>query len=43
MYVGGDIQPGGILMIPTQVAHACSLRQIFIKPLPTVHAIYLTK
>ena len=31
---GSDIQPGDILMIPTQGAYTYSLRQHFIKPLP---------
>ncbi|MBU0484758.1 MAG: alanine racemase [Proteobacteria bacterium] len=35
-YWGGDIQPGDILMIPTQGAYTYSLRQNFIKPLPKV-------
>lgn len=35
-YWGEDIQPGDILMIPTQGAYTYSLRQHFIKPLPTV-------
>jgi len=39
MYFGEDIQPGDILMIPTQGAYTYSLRQDFIKPLPTVHTI----
>jgi len=39
MYFGEDIQPGDILMIPTQGAYTYSLRQHFIKPLPAVHTI----
>ena len=39
MYFGADIQPGDILMIPTQGAYTYSLRQNFIKPLPAVHTI----
>ncbi len=39
MYFGDDIQPGDILMIPTQGAYTYSLRQNFIKPLPSVHTI----
>jgi diaminopimelate decarboxylase len=39
MYFGEDIQPGDILMIPTQGAYTYSLRQNFIKPLPAVHTI----
>ena len=35
-YFGSDIQPGDILMIPTQGAYTYSLRQTFIKPLPCV-------
>ena len=35
-YWGKDIQPGDILLIPTQGAYTYSLRQEFIKPLPTV-------
>ncbi|MBU0675708.1 MAG: decarboxylase [Proteobacteria bacterium] len=35
-YWGEDIQPGDILMIPTQGAYTYSLRQNFIKPLPEV-------
>ncbi len=38
-YFGTDIQPGDILMIPTQGAYTYSLRQTFIKPLPQVHTI----
>ena len=33
---GTDIQPGDVLMIPTQGAYTYSLRQEFIKPLPAV-------
>jgi diaminopimelate decarboxylase len=33
-YFGSDIQPGDILLIPTQGAYTYSLRQNFIKPLP---------
>jgi diaminopimelate decarboxylase len=36
MYFGKNIQPGDILMIPTQGAYTYSLKQNFIKPLPTV-------
>jgi diaminopimelate decarboxylase len=39
-YFGADIQPGDILMIPAQGAYTYSLRQTFIKPLPTVHTIW---
>lgn len=39
MYFGADIQPGDILMIPTQGAYTYSLRQNFIKPLPKVLTI----
>ena len=35
-YWGKDIQPGDVLMIPTQGAYTYSLRQEFIKPLPAV-------
>ena len=35
-YWGNAIEPGDILMIPTQGAYTYSLRQNFIKPLPTV-------
>jgi diaminopimelate decarboxylase len=38
-YFGADIQPGDILMIPTQGAYTYSLRQNFIKPLPAVLTI----
>ncbi|BBO71988.1 diaminopimelate decarboxylase [Desulfosarcina alkanivorans] len=38
-YFGTDIQPGDILMIPTQGAYTYSLRQTFIKPLPCVITI----
>lgn len=34
-YWGEDIRPGDVLMIPTQGAYTYSLRQNFIKPLPT--------
>lgn len=33
-YYGQDIQPGDILLIPSQGAYTFSLRQNFIKPLP---------
>lgn len=39
MYFGHSIEPGDILMIPTQGAYTYSLRQHFIKPLPSVHTI----
>jgi diaminopimelate decarboxylase len=39
MYFGHSIEPGDILMIPTQGAYTYSLRQNFIKPLPPVHTI----
>jgi len=35
-YWGNDIQPGDLLMIPTQGAYTYSLRQNFIKPVPPV-------
>lgn len=35
-YWGADIQPGDILLIPTQGAYTHSLRQEFIKPLPSL-------
>jgi diaminopimelate decarboxylase len=35
-YWGEDIRPGDILMIPTQGAYTYSLRQNFIKPLPSL-------
>jgi diaminopimelate decarboxylase len=35
-YFGAGIEPGDILMIPTQGAYTYSLRQHFIKPLPPV-------
>jgi diaminopimelate decarboxylase len=35
-YWGKDIQPGDLLLIPTQGAYTYSLRQEFIKPLPAV-------
>ncbi|UCF86441.1 MAG: alanine racemase [Desulfobacteraceae bacterium] len=38
-YWGDDIQPGDILMVPTQGAYTYSLRQNFIKPLPSVITI----
>jgi diaminopimelate decarboxylase len=38
-YWGDDIQPGDLLMIPTQGAYTYSLRQGFIKPLPAVVTI----
>lgn len=38
-YWGEDIQPGDILMVPTQGAYTYSLRQSFIKPLPDVVTI----
>jgi diaminopimelate decarboxylase len=38
-YFGDGIEPGDILMIPTQGAYTYSLRQRFIKPLPSVHTI----
>jgi diaminopimelate decarboxylase len=38
-YFGSDIQPGDILLIPTQGAYTYSLRQTFIKPLPCVITI----
>jgi diaminopimelate decarboxylase len=33
-YFGEDIQPGDVLLIPTQGAYTYSLRQHFIKPVP---------
>jgi diaminopimelate decarboxylase len=39
MYFGSGIEPGDILMIPTQGAYTYSLRQHFIKPLPAVYTI----
>ena len=39
MYFGKEIQPDDILMIPTQGAYTYSLRQNFIKPVPTVFTI----
>ena len=39
MYFGDDIQPGDILLIPAQGAYTYSLRQHFIKPLPSVVTI----
>jgi diaminopimelate decarboxylase len=38
-YFGEDIQPGDILMIPTQGAYTYSLRQYFIKPVPPVRCM----
>jgi len=38
-YWGEDIQPGDLLMVPTQGAYTYSLRQNFIKPLPSVVVI----
>ncbi len=38
-YFGETIEPGDILMIPTQGAYTYSLRQNFIKPLPKVVTI----
>ncbi|MFZ5573069.1 MAG: diaminopimelate decarboxylase family protein [Thermodesulfobacteriota bacterium] len=35
-YHGTDIQPGDLLLIPTQGAYTYSLRQNFIKPLPRI-------
>ncbi|MBD3402001.1 decarboxylase [candidate division GN15 bacterium] len=35
-YFGEDVQPGDVLLIPTQGAYTYSLRQHFIKALPTV-------
>jgi len=35
-YWGEDILPGDVLMIPCQGAYTYSLRQNFIKPIPTV-------
>jgi len=35
-YWGADIQPGDVLLIPTQGAYTYSLRQEFIKPLPSL-------
>jgi diaminopimelate decarboxylase len=39
MYFGETIEPGDILMIPTQGAYTYSLRQEFIKPIPEVVVI----
>jgi diaminopimelate decarboxylase len=39
MYFGETIEPGDILMIPTQGAYTYSLRQNFIKPIPEVVVI----
>jgi diaminopimelate decarboxylase len=33
-YHGQDIQPGDVLLVPTQGAYTYSLRQHFIKPVP---------
>jgi diaminopimelate decarboxylase len=38
---GEGIEPGDVLMIPTQGAYTYSLRQHFIKPLPSVVTIAL--
>ncbi len=38
-YFGSAIEPGDVLMIPTQGAYTYSLRQNFIKPLPKTVAI----
>ena len=38
-YFGDGIEPGDLLMIPTQGAYTYSLRQSFIKPLP--RAVFL--
>lgn len=38
-YHGEDIQPGDVLLVPTQGAYTWSLRQHFIKPLPKVVVI----
>jgi diaminopimelate decarboxylase len=38
-YWGDDIQPGDLLMVPTQGAYTYSLRQNFIKPVPPVITI----
>lgn len=38
-YHGSDIQPGDLLLIPTQGAYTYSLRQTFIKPLPAVASL----
>lgn len=38
-YFGEDIQPGDLLLIPTQGAYTYSLRQNFIKPLPETAVI----
>ena len=37
-YYGAGIEPGDVLLIPTQGAYTFSLRQHFIKPLPEVAA-----
>ncbi|MFH1837263.1 MAG: decarboxylase [Candidatus Omnitrophota bacterium] len=38
-YFGEDINPGDVLLIPTQGAYTYSLRQEFIKPIPAVHRL----
>lgn len=38
-YFGSGIEPGDVLMIPTQGAYTYSLRQDFIKPIPQVVAL----
>ena len=38
-YFGSGIEPGDVLMIPTQGAYTYSLRQDFIKPIPHVVAL----
>jgi diaminopimelate decarboxylase len=38
-YHGSGIQPGDLLLIPTQGAYTYSLRQTFIKPLPAVASL----
>ncbi len=38
-YFGNGIEPGDVLMIPTQGAYTYSLRQDFIKPIPHVVAL----
>jgi len=38
-YFGTDLQPGDVLLIPTQGAYTYSLRQEFIKPLPQVVSV----
>lgn len=42
-YWGKGIQPGDVLMIPTQGAYTYSLRQEFIKPLPIVVMLEVLK